>query len=65
MTKGFALVVGDKVEVLVGKSLTNSMEIVQRLNRNNPLERAELKHCHFIYAGRGMVEHVKLGRTVG
>lgn len=64
MTKGFALVQGDKVEVLVGKTLVDSLEIARRLNRNNPLKRAEIKHCNFIYAGRGMVEYVKVGRSV-
>lgn len=64
MTKGFALVKGAKVEVLVGKTLIEAMAIAQRANRYAPLERVRVAHCNFVYEGRGMVEHVKVGRFV-
>ncbi len=64
MTKGFALVKGSKVEVLVGKTLIEAVGIAQRANRFAPLERTRVAHCSFVYVGRGMLEHVKVGRFV-
>ncbi len=63
-TKGFALVAGDKVEVLVGASLIEAMKRAQLANRYAPLHRAKVAHCTFEYAGMGKVEYVKLGRFV-
>ncbi len=62
--KGFALVAGDKVEVLVGASLLEAIKRAQLANRYAPLERARVAHCTFEYAGMGRVEYVKLGRFV-
>jgi len=64
MAKGYAIVQGSKVAVMVGRTLTEVMAAAQKRNRFAPLERARVAACTFVYKGIGEVEQVKVGRFI-
>ena len=64
MAKGYALVTGDKVEVMVGKTIRDVAAIQARLNRFAPLTRTKVYEARFEYVSMGRLENVKLGKYV-
>lgn len=64
MAKAYALVTGDKVDVLPGATIREVVGVQKERNRFAPLVRAKVYEVRYDVAKNGSVENVKLGKYV-
>ena len=64
MTKAYALVTGDKVEVQLDKSIRDVAQLQAQRNRHAPSIRAKVYEVRYDNVGDGKLANVRLGKYV-
>ena len=64
MTKAYALVTGDKIEIQDGKSIREVAQIQTQRNRYAPNVRAKVYEVRYDSVGAGKHANVRLGKYV-